>query len=143
MYGSTLTLKGSNLFLLGLSRNPFSEVQRAWILPRAPSTLRMLISHLIFSSWHFKDEIRVVKAEAGCQQREPGFKRASGSWKGSSVVKSSHCSCRAPRFSFQHPHGGSHTSGTSVPRIQHPLVTSSGTRHTWYKYTLQAKYSYT
>lgn len=39
------------------------------------------------------------------------------------VVDSTGCSCRGPRFNFQHPHGDSPPSVTPVPR---DLMPSSG-----------------
>ena len=40
-----------------------------------------------------------------------------------SVVKSAYCSCRGPRLSSQHPHGGSQPSISTVPEDLIPLLT--------------------
>lgn len=47
-------------------------------------------------------------------------------WRNSLVVKHNGCICRGPTFHSQHRHGGSYLS-----RIQHPLLASMGTAHTW------------
>jgi hypothetical protein len=43
--------------------------------------------------------------------------RYERSWKDASVVKSTGCSCRGPRYNSQHPHGHSQLPVTSVARI--------------------------
>lgn len=46
------------------------------------------------------------------------------------MVKCTECSCRGPRFSSQHLHGGSGPSVTQVPRVLKPsLLTFQGSRH--------------
>ena len=44
-------------------------------------------------------------------------------WRDGSVIKNTGCSCRGPRFSSQHPHGGSQPSVTPAPGN---LMPSSG-----------------
>lgn len=64
---------------------------------------------------------------------------AARGWRGESMVKSVCCSCSRPRFDSQYLHGDLQPSITPVPRNQHPLLVSVGSRQACGTYTYTGK----